>query len=135
MNLPAPIDRRLLPTLLLAAAGAFAAPALEAATACKTASCGGSCSPSAPVELSTLISSGDFPTLPTPTSNTPTAFVDPDDGRGRRLISTQQGVIWVWDGDSGTILPTPFLDLRDNVGGPVLNDASERGLLALAVDP
>jgi hypothetical protein len=124
-------------SLLLAAAvaGAFATPPADAATACKTASCSGTCTPGAPVGLTTLIGSGDFPSLPTPTSNSPTAFVDPDDGRGRRLISTQQGVIWVWDGPSDTILPTPFLDLRDDVGGPVSNNANERGLLALAVDP
>jgi glucose/arabinose dehydrogenase len=121
--------------LALLLASAFAGGALEAATSCKTQSCGGSCSPAPPVELSVLIDSADFPALPVPTGNSPTAFVDPTDGRSRRLISTQQGVIWVWDGATGTILPTPFLDLRDDVGGPVLNNASERGLLALAVDP
>lgn len=123
------------PVLLLAVARLLAPPAVHAATACKTQSCGGSCTPAAPVEVTRLIASGDFPPLVPSTSNSPTAFVDPDDGRGRRLIATQQGVIWVWDGPTDTILPTPFLDLRDDVGGPVSNNASERGLLALAVDP
>ena len=126
--------RHALPLLLVATAILPTAP-LEAATACKTANCAGSCNPAAPVALSTLIGPSDFPPLPMPTSNSPTAFVDPNDGRGRRLISTQQGVIWVWDGATDTILQTPFLDLRDEVGGPVSNNASERGLLALAVDP
>ncbi|MCB1559979.1 MAG: PQQ-dependent sugar dehydrogenase [Xanthomonadales bacterium] len=65
---------------------------------------------------------------------TPIAFVDPDDGSSRRLIATQQGAILVWDGASSQILPTPFLDLRDDVGGPVLAQ-NERGLLALVVAP
>ena len=125
--------RHALPLLLVATAILPTAP-LEAATACKTANCAGSCNPAAPVALSTLIGPSDFPPLPMPTSNSPTAFVDPNDGRGRRLIPTQQGVIWVWDGATGTILPTPFLDLRDELGGPV-QFGGERGLLALAVDP
>ena len=83
-----------------------------------------------PVEISTLIPAVDFP----PEASTPIAFVDPNDGRSRRLIATQQGAILVWDGPTGSILPTFFIDLRDDVGGPVLA-GGERGLLALAVEP
>ncbi len=93
-------------------------------------SCSTSCTPGAPAAISTLISPAAFPAG----ANTPTAFVDPGDGRPRRLIATQEGEILVWDGITGTILPTPFLDLRDDVGGPVLA-GGERGLLALAVEP
>ena len=99
------------------------------ATSCYLDSCSMSCSPS-PVEISTVVPSGAFPAGAT----TPIAFVDPDDGRNRRLIATQQGSILVWEGTTETILPTPFIDLRDDVGGPVL-DGGERGLLALAADP
>jgi glucose/arabinose dehydrogenase len=101
-----------------------------AATQCFNVSCGQACTPGAPVEISTLISSGDFP----PGAGTPVAFIDPGDGRGRWLIATQQGAILVWDGPTDTILPTMFLDLRDDTGGPV-EDGNERGLLALVVDP
>lgn len=105
-------------------------PTAWGATSCFSESCAMSCSPGAPVAIDTLVSPGDFP----PEGNTPIAFVDPNDGRGRRLIATQQGVILVWDGATRSILPTFFLDLRDDIGGPVLA-GGERGLLALAVDP
>jgi glucose/arabinose dehydrogenase len=106
----------------------------QAATDCKNVSCATTCTPAAPVDLATLISSGDFPPLLPPTSASPTAFVDPHDRRDRRLVASQQGVIYVWNGSTGAVLPTPFLDLRDEVGGPVLF-GGERGLLALAVEP
>jgi glucose/arabinose dehydrogenase len=99
------------------------------ATSCFSDSCATACSP-LPVEISTLVQSSAFPAGAT----TPIAFVDPDDGRDRRLIATQQGSILVWEGTTETILPAPFIDLRDDVGGPVLA-GGERGLLALAVDP
>lgn len=105
------------------------APAARGATSCLNESCAMSCSP-APVAISTLVEPGDFPAGAT----TPIAFVDPGDGRSRRLIATQEGSILVWDGATGEILPTPFLDLRDDVGGPVVME-NERGLLALAVEP
>ncbi len=112
------------------AAFALGAPAAWAVTTCVNVSCATTCTPGAPVAISTLVPASEFPAGAT----TPIAFVDPDDGRGRRLIATQQGSILVWRGNTQTILPTPFLDLRDDVGGPVL-DGGERGLLALAVDP
>lgn len=115
--------------LVAVAAGLALAPAAWAATSCFDVSCALTCSP-APVAISTLVAPGDFPAE----ANTPLAFVDPGDGRPRRLIATQQGSILVWDGVTGQILPTPFLDLRGTVGGPV-EFGGERGLLALAVEP
>ena len=112
-------------------AGAFfAAPRAWAATACASVSCAISCSPTAPVAISTLVPSSEFPAV----APTPIAFVDPNDHRGRRLIATQEGTILVWDSATQTILPTFFLDLRDDIGGPV-QAGGERGLLALAVEP
>lgn len=102
----------------------------DAATSCFSESCGTTCTPGLPVGVSTVVSPGDFP----PGATTPIAFVDPDDGRNRRLIATQQGAILVWDALNQEILPTFFLDLRDDTGGPVLA-GGERGLLALALDP
>ena len=109
---------------------ALTATAAWGATACFSESCATGCSP-LPVEISTLVPAGAFPVEAT----TPIAFVDPDDGRNRRLIATQQGAVLIWEGTTETILPIPFIDLRDDVGGPVLDTGSERGLLALAVDP
>lgn len=112
------------------AAVLLASPVALGATACLNVSCATSCSPDSPVEISTLVPATEFP----PEANTPIAFLDPNDGRGRRLIATQQGAILVWDGPSQTILPTLFLDLRDDVGGPVLA-GGERGLLAMVLEP
>ena len=106
-----------------------AAPAFGA-TSCIDVSCATSCTPGAPVGITTLVSPGDFP----PGNGTPIAFVDPGDGRGRWLIATQQGTIMVWDGATQSILPDFFLDLRDDVGGPVLA-GGERGLLHMIVAP
>jgi hypothetical protein len=86
--------------------------------------------PPAPVGISTLIPASAFPAG----NNTPISFVDPNDGRQRRLVATQQGSILVWDAVAGAFLGTQFLDLRAVSGGPV-NFGGERGLLALAVDP
>ena len=112
------------------AAGLWVAPAANGATSCFDVSCAMSCSPGLPVEISTLVPASEFP----PEATTPIAFLDPNDGRGRRLIATQQGTILVWDGASQTILPTFFLDLRDDVGGPV-QAGGERGLLAMVLEP
>lgn len=106
------------------------ASAAHAATSCLSTTCAAVCTPPAPATVSTLIGPEQFPAG----MDTPIAFVDPDDGSRRRLIPTQQGAILVWDGGSRSILPTPFLDLRDDAGGPVLA-SGERGLLALAVEP
>ena len=120
-----------LSTFLVLIVMAAAATPLRAATSCYDFSCAASCSPAAPVAISTLIAAGQFPTGAT----TPIAFVDPNDGLSHRLIATQQGAILVWNGATGQILPTPFLDLRSSGGGPVLYDGGERGLLAMAVQP
>jgi hypothetical protein len=58
-----------------------------AATECFNEPCEMTCAPQAPVEISTLIGPEDFP----PMAHSPTAFVDPGDGRGRWLIATKQG--------------------------------------------
>ena len=81
-----------------------------------------------------MIAAGQFPDGAT----TPIAFVDPNDGLRHRLVATQQGAILVWDGATGSLLTTPFLDLRSSAGGPVQYDnvnTPERGLLAMAVEP
>lgn len=101
----------------------------RAATSCFDVSCATSCSP-APAAISTLVAPEDFPAG----ADTPIAFVDPADGRASRWIATQEGAILVWDGATGDVLPTFFLDLRDDVGGPVVA-GGERGLLALVADP
>lgn len=103
----------------------------NAATSCFSESCGSVCTPDLPVGISTIVTSDDF--APTGVS-TPIAFADPDDGRNRRLIATQEGAILMWDAVNREILPTFFLDLRDEMGGPVLA-GGERGLLSLALDP
>lgn len=108
-------------------AGGLFDSAAHAATACKSASCSGTCTPGAPVAISTLISLAS--------GNTPIAFVDPADNLAHRFIVTQQGQILVWDGATNTVLATPFIDLRSGSGGPVLYDGNERGLLAMAVEP
>ena len=102
----------------------------RAATSCFDQSCGTTCNPDPPVEISPLVTAGMFPA----TADTPVSFVDPNDGRGRRLIATQEGTILVFDGATASILATPFIDLRDDVGGPVLA-GGERGLLSLVLDP
>jgi glucose/arabinose dehydrogenase len=125
------IGRAARATVLAAASGLALVPAAaRAATSCTTFSCATVCSPGAPVAISTLVPASEFPAGHT----TPIAFVDPNDGRGRRLIATQQGSILMWAGPAEGILPDPFLDLRDDAGGPVLA-GGERGLLAVAVDP
>ncbi|MEM7352809.1 MAG: PQQ-dependent sugar dehydrogenase [Acidobacteriota bacterium] len=116
--------------LTLAVIALLSVTPVEGATSCFDESCGISCTPGLPVDISTLVPSSEFP----PGATTPIAFVDPNDGRGRYLIATQQGTILVWDGATQSILPTFFLDLRDDVGGPV-QAGGERGLLALVVEP
>lgn len=137
MNRPLPpfsrISFQLFACTALAAAAlgalALAAPA-RAATSCFSDSCATTCTPAAPVGISTLVPATEFPAG----ADTPIAFVDPDDMRERWLIATQEGAILVWDGSTRTILPTFFLDLRDDTGGPV-QAGGERGLLSMTVDP
>lgn len=68
--------------------------------------------------------------------DSPIAFVDPDDGSRQRLVVMHNGRILSWG--PGGLAMTPFLDLSTATGsGKVLATSanSERGLLALAVDP
>jgi len=68
----------------------------RAETSCYAESCTTVCAPAAPVAISPLVVFSDFPV--TADADTPVAFIDPGDGRTRRLIPTQEGTIWVWDG-------------------------------------
>ena len=120
---------RILLAGLVLALGTIPTPS-QAATECVNVSCATSCTPGAPVQISTLVPSSEFPAG----ADTPIAFLDPADGRNRRLIATQEGAILVWDAATESILPTFFLDLRDDTGGPVVN-GGERGLLAMVLDP
>jgi glucose/arabinose dehydrogenase len=71
---------------------------------------------------------------PIVTSNldAPLAARHAGDGSGRLFIVEQEGVIKIWDGSQ--LLATPFLDIRDDIGGPVLA-GGEQGLLGLDFDP
>lgn len=95
-----------------------------AATACQTQDCLATCTPNAPAAVSTLISG--FPTGFT----TPIAFVDPADNLRHRFVATKEGKILTWSGESQSLLATPFLDLTAKI-----SVGSERGLLAMAVEP
>lgn len=130
MHAPRPVCSSLLAAALVAAVATLGAAAARGATSCKSLSCATSCAPGPPAGISTLIDTTAFP----PEANTPIAFVDPGDFRGRRLVATQQGEILVWNTRTASFLGAPFLDLRDDVGGPVLA-GGERGLLAMAADP
>ena len=104
---------------------ALAAPAAGAAS-CYALGCS-SCSPGGGSgNVSTLIPSSAFPAHAE--GNSPVAFVDTDDGTGNRLVATQQGKIYLWNG--WRVASVPFLDLTARV-----LYSGERGLLALAVDP
>jgi glucose/arabinose dehydrogenase len=59
----------------------------------------------------------------------PTNIVAPDDGSGRLFVTDQPGVIRVVK--NGTLLPTPALDIRSQVGSA----GTEQGLLGLAFPP
>jgi glucose/arabinose dehydrogenase len=99
------------------------------ATACYNVSCASACSPTPPAAVSALITG--FPVG----GSTPIDFADPDDGLTHRFVATKQGLILVWDGTTQALLATPFLDLRDDSGGPVYDTGSEQGLLAMAFEP
>ncbi len=47
---------------------------------------------------------------------------------GRLFVIEKQGTVWIVE--NGTRLPTPFLDLRDEV-----HNAADKGLIGLALDP
>lgn len=59
-------------------------------------------------------------------------LASPPGDASRLYVLGQPGVIRIIE--NGTLLETPFVDLRDNNGGPVL-DGGERGLLGIAFHP
>jgi glucose/arabinose dehydrogenase len=63
----------------------------------------------------------------------PITLVPLADGSGRRFIVDQAGTIRVLTAD-GSLLPTPFLDLRSRIV-PLMPDFDERGVLGLAFHP
>jgi len=63
----------------------------------------------------------------------PVAIVSANDGTGRLFIVDQVGLVRVLTSD-GTLLPTPFLDLRSKIV-PLSPGYDERGLLGLAFHP
>src|ERR1044071_8316732 len=115
MHTARPVRPSVLAAALLAAVAILGAGAARAATSCTNVACGGCTPPSG--GTSTLIPAAGFPAGMTP----PIAFVDPGDFRGRRLVATQQGGILVWNTRTASFLAAPWLDLRDDVGGPVNN--------------
>ena len=107
---------------------------LDAISTCQNGSCA-ACAPSIPGAVSTYIADTAFP----PEADVPIAFVDPADGLHHRFVATQEGAILVWNTLTQTFNATPFLDLRNDGGGPGLDkvnyDFGERGLLSMAFDP
>lgn len=63
----------------------------------------------------------------------PVGLASPNDGSGRLFIVDQAGTIRIIGAD-GTLLPDPFLDLRDQIV-PLNPDYDERGVLGLAFHP
>lgn len=64
----------------------------------------------------------------------PLYLTAPDDGSGRLFVLEQTGSIWVIDG--GTVLPTPFLDIANDLPAEVFRGGyTERGLLSMAFAP
>ena len=61
--------------------------------------------------------------------NSPIGIASANDGSGRLFILEQAGVIRILQ--NGQILPTPFLDIRNQVG----SQSNEQGLLGLAFHP
>lgn len=66
--------------------------------------------------------------------NSPVALVESPDGTGRLFILEQAGLIRILLPD-GTLLPQPFLDLRNLLIQVPAADLGERGLLGLAFHP
>ena len=63
----------------------------------------------------------------------PVMIAAPDDGTGRMFVVDQVGVVYIVDAN-GSVMPEPFLDLRDRMVS--LNKGyDERGLLSLAFHP
>lgn len=84
------------------------------------------CTPTAGTDITTE------PYLPAGTFRRPLLLTAPVGDR-RQFVIEQAGVIKVID--QGAVLPTPFIDLREDAGGPVWDLQNERGLLGLAFHP
>ncbi len=63
----------------------------------------------------------------------PLAVAVPPDGSGRLFVVDQIGTVWIID-SAGSVLPDPFLDLRDRLV-ELMPTFDERGLLSLAFHP
>ena len=63
----------------------------------------------------------------------PMMVASPDDGTGRLFVVDQIGLVKIVD-PNGTVLPEPFLDLRDKLVG-ISPTYDERGLLSIAFHP
>ena len=63
----------------------------------------------------------------------PMTVVSPHDGSGRLFLVDQTGIIWIFF-MNGTVVDTPFLDLRDRMVA-LSRVYDERGLLSLAFHP
>ena len=66
----------------------------------------------------------------------PVSIANAGDGSNRLFIVEQEGLIRIYDTETGNLLGTPFLDIRDDVFG--LDDTgghNEQGLLGLAFHP
>ncbi|MEM8963465.1 MAG: PQQ-dependent sugar dehydrogenase [Acidobacteriota bacterium] len=61
----------------------------------------------------------------------PVAIIDANDGSNRLFIVEQDGMIRIYDRNTDTVLPTPFLDIRTEVDSTL----NEQGLLGLAFHP
>ena len=115
-----------LPALLAGWMAWMLAPPAAAVSACSNSGCGACTPPTSDFGISTLISAADLPD----SGETVMAFVDPNDGSSRRFVVSQEGFIWVWDGSTGSILGTAFINLAARV-----LFVGERGLFSMAVSP
>jgi len=115
--------------LIVALALGLASPEARAVSSCSSAACSSSgCGDFA--NFSVLIDSG----VQLPGGDQiPVAFVDPGDNLPHRFVATKQGRIYVWDGATGSVLLTPFLDLSNQV--TYSDPQGEQGFLGMAVAP
>jgi glucose/arabinose dehydrogenase len=104
------------------------------------AACGGNAAPDAPrddpdADLLACTPSAGTTVVGRLITTTPdlVTLVTAPAGDRRRFVVQRDGAIQIVEDD--VLLPTPFLDLDDDVGGPVLSNSVERGLLGLAFHP
>jgi glucose/arabinose dehydrogenase len=123
------------PNFVLAAVLAVLGAALSAipgaaVSACETSACNSTGCGTFGNYFSLLVDAGSQ--LPAG-DQIPVAFVDPGDSSPRRFVATKRGRIYVWNGATGNVLATPFLDLSSRV--LYSNPQGEQGFLAMAVAP